>query len=94
MIKINEIIPKYCEVIPEKIINGYLYIVLNETAIHLCACGCGVETVTPLSPPDNWTLMDVDNKVTLRPSIGNFKSETPKYHAHYYITENKIVWCA
>ena len=33
----------------------------------------------------------VDNKVTLRPSIGNFNGETP-YHAHYYITDNKIRW--
>ena len=91
---INKLIPKYCNSIPEKefLTEGILYIVKNHIAIHLCACGCGLETVTPLSP-ENWKLIDNDGLITLRPSIGNTKSEAPKYHAHYFITGNKIIWC-
>lgn len=92
--KIYEITPEYCDNIPNRELmkDGVLYIKKGETAIHLCACGCGSEVVTKLLPPDNWTLNDNNGLVTLRPSIGNFKGEKP-YHAHYYITENKIVWC-
>lgn len=91
--RISEIKPKYFENIPKELEEGILYIKKNDTAIHLCACGCGLETVTPLSPPENWTLIDNNGLVTLRPSIGNTKREAPKYHAHYFITNNKIIWC-
>ena len=77
---------------PEKKENGVLYISFKfDLAIHLCACGCGVETVTPINDPDEWTITIDGGDVTLRPSIGNFRWE-PTYHAHYYITKNKIVW--
>ena len=93
-VKINEIKPEYYEQIPlkEEMQEGILYIVKGCTVIHLCACGCGIETVTPLTPPGNWTLVDNNGVVTLRPSIGNTISEAPEYHAHYFIINNKIVW--
>lgn len=89
MEKIYELTPLYSEFIPDIIDPGKLYI--SETfgiAIHLCACGCGVKTVTPLGAGE-WTLQKNEDKVTLRPSIGNFTGENP-YHAHYFITNNKI----
>ncbi|MBW3021253.1 hypothetical protein KY334_08210 [Candidatus Woesearchaeota archaeon] len=69
---------------------GILYISKEfELAIHLCACGCGGECVTPTN---EWHLREFeDGTVTLRPSIGNWNGEKP-YHAHYYITNNKIQW--
>ncbi len=78
--------------IPYDIEYGVLYISKEyETAIHLCACGCGYKTITPLGS-DGWALSESNKGITLRPSIGNFKGESP-YHAHYYITNSKIVWC-
>lgn len=89
---LNEIVPIYTEEVPELLEEGKLYISKKyAVAIHLCACGCGVKTVTPLKPSE-WTLTETNGAVSLQPSIGNFKWEKP-YHAHYYITNNKIIWC-
>lgn len=89
--KIDELQPVYVENIPNPIEEGKLYISIEyKVAIHLCACGCQGKAVTPLAK-DEWSLTDVDGKVTLRPSIGNWSGESP-HHAHYYITNNKIEW--
>lgn len=91
MERINELTPVYCEHMPDSLEVGRLYIsTVFELAIHLCACGCGGQTVTPLKAGE-WTLTDKGGIVTLRPSIGNWSGENP-YHAHYYITDNKIEW--
>lgn len=91
MEKISELKPEYCENVPHDLLPGVLYISdIYKVAIHLCACGCGGKTVTPLGP-EEWTLTENTGRVTLRPSIGNWGGESP-YHAHYYITENKIDW--
>lgn len=91
--KIFEIEPIFVEVMPPDIEEGFLYISEKYgTAIHLCACGCKQKTVTPLSNGE-WTLFKKNETlVSLVPSIGNFTGETP-YHAHYFITNNKIKWC-
>ncbi len=91
MDKILEITPKYCKNIPKELEHGILYISKkHEVAIHLCACGCMRKTVTSLWE-GHWTLTEKDGLVTLRPSIGNFIGESP-YHAHYFVTKNKIDW--
>lgn len=91
MERINELTPVYCDYMPDVLEAGKLYIsTVFKLAIHLCACGCGGQTVTPLSDKE-WTLTDKGGIVTLRPSIGNWSGENP-YHAHYYITDNKIEW--
>lgn len=91
MKKITEIQPIFLETIESDLEEGKLYISEKyATAIHLCACGCGQKTVTPLTKGE-WSLTKNNDKVTLRPSIGNFSGENP-YHAHYYITDNKIQW--
>ncbi len=91
MDKILEIVPVYSETIPSNLESGKLYISEKyKVAIHLCACGCGIKTVTPIGAGE-WTLTKIGDKVTLRPSIGNFMGEKP-YHAHYYITQNRIQW--
>lgn len=92
MDKINKIEPVYFDVIPKDLEHGKLYISKRfNTAIHLCACGCGEKTVTPLGDGE-WALACNDGKVTLRPSIGNWSGQNP-YHAHYLITDNEIQWC-
>lgn len=93
MKKITEIKPEFVEQIPENLEDGILYISEKyKVAVHLCACGCKVKTVIPIKDGD-WILFksEGDRIVSLRPSIGNFSGESP-YHAHYYITSNKIQW--
>ena len=96
MEKIHELKIKYVHYMPKEKEHGILYISKEfSLAIHLCACGCGIETVTPFNDSREWILTEKEafttTEVTLRPSIGNFMGESP-YHAHYYITENKIEW--
>lgn len=87
--KIYNIEIEYHEHIPKDLKNGVLYISNKfKTAIHLCACGCGGQTVTPFK---RWKLTYDNGKVTLMPSIGNWSGQSP-HHAHYYITNNKIIW--
>lgn len=69
--------------------QGTLYVSIKyNSAIHLCACGCGSEIVTPLSPV-GWRLIYNGRSVSLRPSIGNWNYPC---RSHYYITEDEIVW--
>ena len=82
---------EFVEHIPEKLEKGVLYISIPHTvAIHLCACGCGEEVVTPLHPKTGWTLIFNGVDISLRPSIGNWNFSC---RSHYFITNNKIVWC-
>ncbi len=96
--RINELKPVFVKHIPPELESGILYVSEEyECVIHLCACGCGGKTVTPFNciidgHDHGWKYTRTpDDKITLRPSIGNFMGENP-YHAHYYITENKIQW--
>lgn len=92
MAQINELIPVYVDEMPEQLEAGKLYISKKYgITIHLCACGCGVKTPLPIKGPESWTMTEDDGNVTIRPSIGNWKGQNP-YHAHYYITDNKIEW--
>jgi len=92
MNKINEIILCLVDEMPQELESGKLYVShKHHIAIHLCACGCGIKTVTPLEEGEWKLTMNENNQATLRPSIGNFMGENP-YHAHYYITDNKIQW--
>lgn len=88
---ISDLTPVYCVEIPKELEPGKIYISKEySVAIHLCACGCGGKTVTPTGN-DGWAITEVNGKITLRPSIGNWQGENP-YHAHYYITDNLIQW--
>lgn len=88
--KLEEIRPVFVERVPDELEEGVLYISEKfKVAIHCCACGCGHHAVTPIGK--EWTLTNKDGKISLSPSIGNFIGERP-YHAHYFITENKIQW--
>lgn len=61
-----------------------------ELAIHLCACGCGGETVTR-TDAGGWTItFDDEGAATLSPSIGN---QSWPCGSHYWVQHGKIVWC-
>lgn len=84
--KINH---QFVDFIPEKMIEGCLYISLTfNTVSHKCLCGCGEEVVTPLSPV-SWSIMYNDESVSLSPSIGNW---TLQCKSHYWIRDSKIIW--
>lgn len=86
---VKKITPVYVEFIPETVEEGKLYISeVYQTAIHKCCCGCGEEVVTPLSPVD-WQLKKNMNRVSLRPSIGNWNY---RCKSHYFITNNRVIW--
>ena len=87
--KLETITPQFVRLIPAELEHGILYISKEfKTAIHLCACGCGKETVTPLQG-ELWSIIEVNGLITLRPSIGNFNIPCK---SHYFITDNKIEW--
>lgn len=90
MTRLISIQPEFVHYMPEQMESGKLYISCEfKTAIHLCACGCGHEVVTPLKPETGWQLTETDNMVSLNPSIGNFQIPC---RTHYYIRANQIVW--
>ena len=93
MTRFTELKPQFVEYVPKSLEPGVLYVSERfETAIHLCACGwCNQKTVTPFhSPVTGWTYKrDEQDRVTLRPSIGNFQMPCK---SHYWITENRIEW--
>ena len=77
------------EHIPERPEPGFIYISMRfSTAVHLCACGCGMEVVTPLKP-GRWSLIMSKNGVSLRPSIGNWSFPC---QSHYWILEGRVEW--
>lgn len=87
--RISYITPVYVDVIPEVLDNGKLYICERyKIVVHRCCCGCSEEVVTPLSPAD-WSLRRHGDRVSLSPSIGNWKFPC---RSHYWIQKNKIVW--
>lgn len=91
--RLTEIKVEYVDEMPSFYKEGILYVSkIYRTALHLCCCGCLQKTVTPLNK-NGWNLTEHgDDVISLSPSIGNFKGENP-YHAHYFIRQNKIVWC-
>ena len=81
----------FVENIPEKLDVGVLYVSIEyDTAVHLCACGCGCEVVTPLSPAE-WAFEYNGKSVSLSPSIGNWGFPCK---SHYWIKKGKIEWAA
>src|SRR5258708_11216399 len=80
---------EFVEAVPEKLESGVLYVSIRfATAMHLCACGCGGEVVTPLSPTD-WELRYDGESVSLYPSIGNWSFDC---RSHYWIMDGTIEW--
>ena len=93
MPKLFELEPVFVDTVPHPLELGKLYVSKKyETVLHLCACGeCNQETVTPIRDPQTgWQYTEVDGLVTLHPSIGNFQMPC---RSHYWIQENKVVWC-
>lgn len=81
-----EIVPVFVEFIPETLKQDLVYISKEyKTSVHLCLCGCGNLSVTPLDE-NGWSLIEKDNKVSFTPSILNNNCPN-KYH---YIIANNV----
>jgi hypothetical protein len=79
---------KFVDQVPEMLECGVLYISLSfSTSIHLCACGCGNEVVTPLSA-DDWVVIFDGENASLYPSIGNWSFPCK---SHYWIRHGSVV---
>lgn len=87
--KVSHFTPQFVDFIPESLDPGVLYVSMAlASAIHLCACGCKQEVITPLSPTD-WKLCFDGENVTLDPSIGNWSFPC---RSHYWIRGGKVRW--
>jgi hypothetical protein len=78
--EVPEFMPEF-----ETMEEGVLYVSHQyHTAIHRCLCGCGEKIVTPIGHErGGWTL-NLDNGVTMTPSIGNYQLPCK---SHYIITK-------
>lgn len=75
--------------IPETLQSNTLYVTAGgDVAGHLCACGCGREVITPLSPTD-WSVSFGRQGASLSPSIGNWAFPC---RSHYFIWGGAVVW--
>jgi hypothetical protein len=80
---------KFVEFMPEKLEPSVIYVSLRYSLVsHKCACGCGEEVVTPLSPKD-WQLIFNGETISLYPSVGNWRFAC---RSHYWIDQNRAVW--
>jgi Family of unknown function (DUF6527) len=79
----------FVEFIPDELEDGVIYISITyATVVHACACGCGEEVVTPLTPTD-WTLVFDGDSVSLDPSIGNWGFSC---RSHYWLRSGHTIW--
>lgn len=80
---------KFVDVIPDDLEDGVLYVSMEFcTVIHRCACGCGNQVVTPISPT-GWQITFDGEGVSLYPSIGNWSFDC---QSHYWINGGRVEW--
>ncbi len=90
---------EFVDTVPDVLEPDLIYVSLAyATAVHLCACGCGGEVVTPLSPTD-WqiaydgetlSLLGGDDAVSRAGSIGNWSFPC---RSHYVVRRGQVHWC-
>lgn len=86
--KILELTPRDLDEFPRVLEEGILYISAEcELAAHKCCCGCGEDVFTPLNPA-RWRLSRHNGRVSLHPSIGNWKF---RCRSHYWVRNNRVI---
>lgn len=88
-VKVRVLRPEYVEHLPETLEEGILY-VCEEFSLtaHKCCCGCGEDVHNKLGPA-KWSLIKhSDGRVSLDPSVGNWKYAC---RSHYWICENEVL---
>ena len=80
-IKVNHC---FVDTIPDALEKDMIYISKKyKTCVHLCLCGCGNQSVTPVGI-NNWSILEDKKGITFNPSILNNNCPN-KYH--YIITK-------
>lgn len=80
---------EFVETLPNDLRQGVIYVSIPYGIVaHKCACGCGNEVITPLSPTD-WKLTFDGDSITLFPSIGNWNFAC---RSHYWIENDQVKW--
>lgn len=80
---------QFVEYLPEQLQERTLYVsVPFATAAHMCACGCGNQVITPITPTD-WQMTFDGETISLHPSIGNWSF---RCQSHYWIRHNQVQW--
>lgn len=90
MSRVTRFAPRFITHAPAQLDDGVLYVSIEyATALHLCACGCRREVVTPFGP-DKWSMTFDGQSVSLYPSIGNGSLPC---RSHYWIhREGRVMW--
>jgi hypothetical protein len=79
---------RFVQFVPENVGEGVVYVSIEyTTAVHKCACGCGNQAVTPLSPT-RWELTYDGEAISLFPSVGNWSFPC---RSHYWIQRNSVI---
>lgn len=80
---------EFVTTVPDQLEAATLYVSMPyATAIHLCACGCREQVVTPISPTA-WTLTFDGETITLSPSVGNWRLPC---RSHYWVRRSRVLW--
>ncbi|WP_404943419.1 DUF6527 family protein [Rhizobium ruizarguesonis] len=79
----------FVEGFPDRLEKDTLYVSVEHASMaHLCACGCGTEVITPLSPTD-WRFTFNGKTISVEPSVGNWSLTC---RSHYIIRHNLVHW--
>jgi hypothetical protein len=80
---------RFVDPIPDKLEANTLYVSMRYCiAVHNCACGCGNEVATPISPI-GWEVSFNGESVSLYPSIGSWNLSC---RSHYWIRNGRVEW--
>ena len=89
MTEITHLRPEFVTSFPAPMNHGILYVSVEYNSCgHLCACGCGREVITPLSPAQ-WKFTYDGENISMRPSIGNWSLPC---QSHYIVDCGKVRW--
>jgi hypothetical protein len=89
MTEITHLRPKLVTSFPTSMEHGVIYVSVEYNSCgHLCACGCGREVITPLSPAQ-WTITYDGENISLRPSIGSWSLPC---RSHYFVERGRVRW--
>jgi hypothetical protein len=89
MTEVTHVRPEFVTSFPTPMEPGVAYVSVEYNSCgHLCACGCGREVITPLSPVQ-WSFAYDGENISIRPSIGNW---TLPCRSHYVVDRGKVRW--
>lgn len=89
MTEVTHLRPEFVTSFPTQMEHGVIYVSIEyNNCGHLCACGCGREVITPLSPAQ-WTITYDGENISMRPSIGNWSLPC---RSHYFVHQGRVRW--